>query len=426
MTLLLKGGTIVDPSQDLEKKADLVVEKGKIANLGKVRAKKSWTTIDVSNSIVAPGFIDMHVHLREPGREDKETVLTGSQSAVASGFTSIMCMPNTDPVNDSEAITRFILERARQAGLANVYPAGAITKGQRGEELAEIGEMVKAGVVAITDDGNPVADNQMMRRAMEYAKIFDIPVVDHCEEPSLAAGGHMNESAGSTRLGIMGLNRTAEELDVARDIMLSRLTGARAHIAHISTKESLNWVRQAKRHKLNVTCEVTPHHFILTDNDIKNYNTNFKMKPPLRSPSDAKAMLKGLSDGSIDCIATDHAPHTSLEKETTFEDAANGIIGMETAVPLAWEFLVRRDIVSVRRVVELFSTNPNRILKLGRGSLQEGSVADITVVDPNCEVVVDATKFRSKSSNCPFHGWKLHGVAALTVVRGRVVYQRGN
>jgi dihydroorotase len=348
--MLLKGGTIVDPSQKLKRKLDLLVDKGKIARLGKIQAKKSWEVIDASGWIVCPGFIDMHVHLREPGREDKETILSGCRAAAAGGFTSISCMPNTDPVNDSEAITRYIVERARQAGLVNVFPAGAITKGLKGEELAEIGEMVKAGAVAITDDGHPVENNQMMRRALEYAKIFDIPVVDHCEDRQLAAGGHMNEGEVSTRLGLYGVSRAAEELDVARDMILGRITGGRIHIAHLSTRESLFWVRQAKRQGVKMTCEVTPHHFILTDADVKNYDTNFKMYPPLRAQSDVKGILKGLSDGTIDCIATDHAPHTSLEKETPFQEAANGVIGMETAVSLSWEFLVRRKVVSISRL----------------------------------------------------------------------------
>ena len=424
--MLLKGGTLVDPSQKLKRKLDLLVEKGKVARLGKIQPKKSWEVIDASGWIVCPGFVDMHVHLREPGREDKETILSGSRAAAAGGFTSIACMPNTDPVNDSEAITRFIVERARQAALVNVFPAGAITKGLKGQELAEIGEMVKAGAVAITDDGHPVENNQMMRRALEYAKIFDIPVVDHCEDRHLAAGGHLNEGAVSTRLGLYGVSRAAEELDVARDMILGRITGGRIHIAHLSTRESLFWVRQAKRQGVQMTCEVTPHHFILTDADIKNYDTNFKMYPPLRTPSDVKSILKGLSDGTIDCIATDHAPHTSLEKETPFQEAANGVIGMETAVPLSWEFLVRREVVSISRLVELFSVNPNRILKLGRGTLEEGAIADITVIDPDLEVVVDVDQFRSKSRNCPFHGWKLQGVPVMTIVRGKTVFQREN
>ena len=424
MTLLFQGGKIVDPSQKLEKRADLLIKRGKIAALGKVRAEANWKIVNASGLVITPGFVDMHVHLREPGREDKETVLTGSKAAAASGFTSIMCMPNTEPVVDNEAVTRLILQRAHQAGLVNVFPAGSITKGSQGRELAEIGEMVRAGAVAITDDGKPVQNGQVMRRALEYAKIFDIPVVDHCEDPFLAAGGCINEGAVSTRLGLRGMSRAAEEVHVARDVVLSRITGGRSHIAHISTRESLGWVRQAKEQSIPVTCEVTPHHFILNDGDIPDYDTNFKMSPPLREPEDVEAMLEGLADGSIDCIATDHAPHTRLEKETTFEEAANGIIGMETAVALAWEFLIRRGVISVSRLVELFSINPNRILNLGRGSLREGAIADLTVIDPNHQVQVDVSKFKSKSRNCPFHGWRLRGAPVMTVVAGRIVYQR--
>ena len=424
MTLLIRNGTIVDPSQKLKKKSDIALEKGRVIGFGKIRAKKSWQIVDASGWVVAPGFVDMHVHLREPGREDKETVLTGSRAAAAGGVTSIVCMPDSEPVNDNEAITHFVLERARRAGLVNVFPAGAITKGLRGEELAEVGEMVKAGIVAITDDANPVVNHQLMRRACEYAKVFDIPVIDHCAEPSLAARGHMNEGAMSTRLGLRGISRAAEEMDVARDIILSRITGARLHLAHISTQESLSWVRQAKSQGIQVTCEVTPHHFTLTDADILDYHTDFKVDPPLRTRKDVEAMLDGLADGTIDCIATDHAPQTRLEKETTFDEAAPGIIGMETAIPLSWEFLIRRGGISPTRLVELFSTNPNRILKLGRGTLQEGAIADITIIDPDCEVIVDASKFRSKSRNCPFDGWKLQGAPVMTIVKGRVVYQQ--
>ncbi len=424
MTLLIRNGTIVDPSQKLKKKSDIALEKGRVIGLGKIRAKKSWQIVDASGWVVAPGFVDMHVHLREPGREDKETVLTGSRAAAAGGFTSIVCMPDSEPVNDNEAITHFVLERARRAGLVNVVPAGAITKGLRGEELAEVGEMVKAGIVAITDDANPVENNQVMRRACEYAKAFDIPVIDHCAEPRLAARGHMNEGAMSTRLGLRGISRAAEEMDVARDIILSRITGARLHLAHISTQESLSWVRQAKSQGIQVTCEVTPHHFTLTDADILDYHTDFKVDPPLRTREDVEAMLDGLADGTIDCIATDHAPQTRLEKETTFDEAAPGIIGMETAIPLSWEFLIRRGGISTTRLVELFSTNPNRILKLGRGTLQEGAIADITIIDPDCEVIVAASKFRSKSRNCPFDGWKLQGAPVMTIVKGRVVHQQ--
>ncbi len=424
MTLLIRGGTVIDPSRDYERKADLLIERGKVADLGKISARKSWDVLEVPGCLVAPGFVDMHVHLREPGREDKETIASGCRAAVAAGFTGIMCMPNTDPVNDCEAVTRFILEKARKANLAHVYPAGAITKGSRGQQLAEIGEMVKAGAVAITDDGNPVENDQIMRRALEYSRIFNIPVVDHCENRDLAAGGCMNEGSVSTRLGIPGMSRAAEEMDVARDIVLGRITGGRVHIAHLSTRESLRWVRQAKAEGLAVTCEVTPHHFVLTDRDIGDYDTNCKMNPPLREPEDVEALLEGLADGAVDCIATDHAPHTALEKETTFEDAANGIIGMESAIPLAWEYLVRRRGLPHRRLVELFSVNPNRILELGRGTLEPGSIADITVIDPDREITLDVQHWKSKSRNSPFHGWTLHGAPVATLVRGRPVFRR--
>lgn len=424
MTLLIEGGRIVDPSQDLDQPASLLVERGKVAGIGGMTAKKSWDVLDASGCIVVPGLIDMHVHLREPGREDKETIRTGSKAAAAGGFTSIMCMPNTDPVNDNDAVTRFVLEQAKKAGLVNVFPAGAVTRGSRGEQLAEIGEMVKAGIVAISDDGNPVENNQVMRRAMEYARIFDIPVIDHCEDRALAAGGCINEGSVSTRLGLRPMSRAAEEVHVVRDLILSRITGARVHIAHVSTRESLEWIRQAKKQGVKMTCEVTPHHFILTDEDIHDYDTNYKMNPPLRTRDDVEAMLEGIDDGTIDCIVTDHAPHTVLEKETTFAEAANGIIGMETALPLTWESLVRSDRISVRRFVELLSLNPSRLLKLERGTLAEGAIADVTVIDPNREWVVDVTRFESKGRNCPFDGWKLHGVAAVTVVRGRIVHRR--
>jgi dihydroorotase len=425
MTILLKGGKVVDPSQGVEKKADLLIEKGKVAGLGRVTAKKSWRVIEVKDCLVTPGLIDMHVHLREPGREDKETIETGSRAAVTGGFTSIACMPNTSPVNDCESVTRYVIEKARQVGLANVFPVGAITKGSAGEELAEVGEMVKAGAVAITDDGHPVMNNQIMRRALEYARIFDIPVLDHCEDFPLAARGSMNESEVSTELGMRGISGAAEELHVARDVILSRVTGSRIHICHLSSRHSLEWVRQGKAQGVRVTCEVTPHHFLLTDEAVRSYDTNYKMNPPLRTAEDVKHLLEGLADGGIDCIATDHAPHTVLEKECTFEEAANGIIGLESSVPLVWEHLVRKGIISVSRAVELMSVNPNRILNLGRGTLAEGAVADVTVIDPEREAVIDANRFASKARNCPFHGWKCHGAAVLTMVGGRIVHETG-
>ena len=424
MTLLLKGGTVVDPSQDLDQvELDLLIEGGSIADLGKIQPHPEWKVVDVRNLVVAPGFIDMHVHLREPGREDKETIESGSKAAAAGGFTTIMCMPNTEPVNDNASITRYIIEKSRQFNLTNIHPCGAISKGSRGQELAEIGEMVEAGAAAISDDGSPVENPQLMRRALEYSRIFDIPVVDHCENPALAAGGCMNEGPTATRLGLPGMSRTAEELDVVRDVILARVTGGHAHIAHLSTAESLDWIRQARKREIRVTCEVTPHHFILKDASIGCYDTNFKMNPPLREAGDVQAMLEGLQDGSIDCIATDHAPHTELEKDTTFMEAANGIIGMECAISLAWEFLVKKEIVSVSRLVELFSVNPSRILRLGKGTLKRGSGADVTVIDPNRQVTVDVSSFQSKSRNSPFDGWKLQGAPVMTIVAGRIVHQ---
>ena len=423
MRLLLKGGTVVDPSQQLEDTLDLLIDEGRVVGLGTdPKAESRARVVEVDGCIVAPGFIDMHVHLREPGREDKETIASGARAAAAGGFTSIMCMPNTDPVNDNETVTRYIRERAREAALVNVFPCGAITKGLLGEELAEIGEMVRAGAVAVSDDGNPVANNQIMRRALEYSKIFDIPVVDHCEDPELAAGGCMNEGPASTRLGLPGMSRAAEELDAVRDIILSRITKGRVHIAHLSTRETLQWVRGAKQSGVAVTCEVTPHHFILKDRDIVNYDTRFKMNPPLREGADVEAMLQGLADGTIDCIATDHAPHTALEKETTFEQAANGIIGLESALPLCWEFLVERDRLPVRRLVELMSCNPSKILRLQRGNLKLGAIADVTVFDPRVEHRIDVSSFESKSRNSPFDGWKVRGQVAMTIVGGVPVY----
>ena len=424
MSLLLRGGRVVDPSQDLDRRADLLLEDGKVVAVGNLSAGKGHEVIDVAGCVVTPGFVDMHVHLREPGREDKETILTGSRAAAAGGFTSIVCMPNTTPVNDNAAITRFILERAAEAGLVNVYPTGAITLGSRGEQLAEIGEMHAAGIVAVTDDGRPVQNSQVMRRAMEYARIFDIPVMDHCEDLFLAAGGCMNEGQASTRLGLRGMSRAAEELHVVRDIILSRITGGRVHILHLSTRESLDQVRAAKAQGIRVTCEVLPHHFTLTDDDIQDFDTDFKMMPPLREKADVEAMLEGLADGSIDCLATDHAPHTRLDKEEPFEEAASGVIGMETAIPICWEHLVRAGVVPVSRLVELFSLNPSRILKLGKGTLAEGADADVTVIDPDRRQVVDPSRFRSKGRNCPFRGWELRGAPVLTVVGGRVVHRQ--
>jgi dihydroorotase len=423
MTLLLKGGRIIDPAQKIDEVSDLLVENGRIAEIGSISAKKGWTVVDVSGKMVFPGFIDMHVHLREPGREDKETIETGSKAAVAGGFTGIACMPNTDPVNDCETVTRHIIEKAKDAGKANVFPIGAVTKESKGNELAEIGEMVKAGIVAVSDDGHPIQNNQVMRRALEYAGIFDIPILDHCEDIDLAAGGTMNESFVSTELGLRGMNSAAEELQVARDVILSRLTGSKVHICHISAAESLEHVRSAKARGIRITCEAAPHHFILTEEKVKTFDPNYKMNPPLRSQKDVDALIEGLVDGTVDCIATDHAPHLRMDKCETFDVSANGIVGLETSVPLVCDRLLDKGVITPTRMAELMSLNPARILGLDRGTLSLESIADITVVDPEKESVVDPGQFASKARNCPFAGWKLKGWPVMTVVSGKIAWK---
>ena len=372
--LLIKNGTIIDPSQSLEKKKDLLIRDGRIEIIDKALSAEGAEIFDAAGLIVAPGFIDLHVHLREPGFEYKETIASGARAAVAGGFTSICCMPNTKPVNDNSSVTSFIIEQGRAAKLANVFPIGAITQGSKGEQLAEIGEMKTAGIVAISDDGKPVHDSGIMRRAMEYSRDFDLVVVDHCEDCCGAAGWAMHEGEYSALMGLNGLPGAAEDLHVMRDITLAELTGARVHIAHISTARSVDLVRQARQKGLAVTCEVTPHHFTLTDKDVyeSGFDTNFKMAPPLRSQSDLEAIIEGLRDETIDAIATDHAPHHANEKMLEFDHAPNGIIGLESAVSLTLDRLVHRGVISFSRMIELFSTNPARIFKLDRWILEGG------------------------------------------------------
>src|SRR5262245_24588797 len=424
-SLLLRNGTIIDPSQRLESVRDLLIRDGRVAAIDESINEKGAEVFDASGLIVAPGFIDLHVHLREPGFEYKETIASGARAAVAGGFTSVCCMPNTKPVNDNSSVTSFIIEQGRAAKLANIFPIGAITQGSKGGQLAEIGEMKTAGVVAISDDGKPVHDSGSMRRAMEYSRDFDLPVVDHCEDCCGAAGWAMHEGEYSALMGLNGLPGAAEDLHVARDITLAELTGARVHIAHISTARSIDLARQAKRKGLAITCEVTPHHFTLTDKDVyeSRYDTNFKMAPPLRPQSDLEAIIEGLRDGTIDAIATDHAPHHANEKMLEFDHAPNGIIGLETAVSLTLDRLVHRGVISLSRMIELLSTNPARIFKLNRGNLKVGAAADLTIFDPNKEIKVDASKFQSKSRNTPFNGWELKGAAVAAIVGGRVVWR---
>jgi dihydroorotase len=423
MQLILRQGRIVDPSQKLNKTMDLGIEDGRVAEIAPRIRKKGRKEIDARKLVVLPGFIDMHVHLREPGREDAETIETGTNAAARGGFTAVACMPNTQPVNDSEAVTSFILERAREVSKIAVYPIGAITKGSQGKTLAEIGEMHRAGIVAISDDGHPVQDNQVMRRAMEYSRVFDLPIIDHCEDKDLAAGGVMNEGYYSTILGLRGLNPAAEEIQVVRDSILARQTGARVHIAHLSTRRSLEAVLHAKkRDNTAITCEVTPHHLLLTEAQVSAYDTNTKMNPPLRSQDDVDALVQGIASGDIDAIATDHAPHNINDKMLEFDRASFGIVGLETAVGLICDRFVRTGIITFERLAQLFSANPARILGLDRGTLAKDSWADITVIDMELNHEVHSMEFLSRSRNTPFEGWKLRGGPVLTIVKGKVVW----
>jgi dihydroorotase len=428
MKLLIANGYVVDPAQGINTGRDLLIEDGRVVEVLERGAKapdgvEVW---DATGLIVSPGFIDLHTHLREPGAEYKETIASGAAAAVAGGWTSICAMPNTDPVNDSPAVTRFIIEQAQRAQLANVFPVGAVTKGCGGQELSEMGEMKSAGIVAVSDDGHPVPSAGIMRRAMEYAHGFDFTVVDHCQDTSLTAGGVMHEGRWSLILGLRGMPAAAEDVHVIRDCVLSKLTRASVHIAHVSTAGSLDAVRRAKDLGLPVTCEVAPHHWTLTDEALDEYDTNMKMSPPLRSRDHRTALLEGLRDGTIDAIATDHAPHHLDEKALEFDEAPFGITGLETAVGLAFE-LVNQGIIDLERLVSLCSTNPARIFGLkDRGTLAPNAHADVTILDPSYEWVFDVAASKSKSRNTPFHGRAMIGAAVATIVGGRIVYLNPN
>ena len=427
MRLLIANGYVVDPTQNVNGGRDVLIEDGRVVELLKSGgdAPEGAEVFDATGLIVAPGFIDLHTHLREPGQEYKETIASGAAAAVAGGFTSVCAMPNTDPVNDNPAVTSFIVEQSQNAGLANVFPVGAITKGSKGEELAEMGEMLRAGIVAVTDDGRPVPTPGLMRRALEYARGFDLTVMDHCDDKSLAAGGVMHEGEWSLRLGLRGIPALAEESDASRDCALAELTGARVHLAHVSTRGAIEAVRRAKERGVEVSCEVTPHHFTLTDAACEGFDTNTKMSPPLRSREHLDAILEAIADGTIDAIATDHAPHHSDEKALEFDHAPFGITGLETAVGLALDRLVHGGRVSLERLVELFSTGPARIFRLeGRGTLKPGAWGDVTVLDPDLRWTFDASRSKSKSRNTPFDNWTLHGAPVAAIVAGRLVYTR--
>ena len=429
MKLLLKGGRVVDPATDRDGEFDVLIENGTIARLGRSIPADGADVLPMKAGwIVSPGLIDMHVHLREPGQEHKETIATGVRSAVAGGFTAVACMPNTDPVNDHPGITELILKRAAAANLARVYPIGAVSIGSRGEQLAELGAQAAAGCVAFSDDGRPVVPALLMRRALEYSSMLDVPIIDHCEDPSLKADGVAHEGFHAARLGLRGIPGAAESIMLERDVSLAELTGGRFHAAHMSARQSLRAVRDGKARGVKVTSEVAPHHFVLTDECLESpvrYDTNVKMNPPLREAADRDAMIEGLADGTIDVIATDHAPHHADEKLVEFDRAPFGIVGLETCVPLVFDRLVHTGRIGVRRAIELLSTNPARILKLPGGSLAEGRPADITVLAPDETIEISASALASKSKNTPFDGWRLQGAAVLTIVGGRVVYQRG-
>ncbi len=452
MRLMIRGGRVIDPASNTDAIKDVVVEDGKIVELRpgaegrgqrtdnrkqktEDRQQKSEgerqkstidnrqsTIIDASGKWVVPGLIDMHTHLREPGHEYKETIETGALAAAAGGFTTICCMPNTSPVNDNRSVTDYILNRAKEASYARVYPVGAISAGLKGESLAEFGELKKAGAIAVSDDGHPVMNSQLMRRALEYAKGFGLLVISHCEDLHLAGKGVMNEGAIATRLGLRGIPNAVEAGMVARDILLAELTGARLHIAHVSAEDSVRYIREAKKRGVPVTAETAPHYFSLTEDAILDYDTNAKMSPPLRTKKDVAAVRKGLRDGTIDVIASDHAPHSILEKQVEFDAAANGIVGLETSLPLSLK-LVKDGLLDPMPLIAKMSTNPANILGIPAGRLRPGGPAELTIIDPEIFFAVDVNSFKSRSCNSPFDGWRLQGKAILTMVEGKIVFK---
>ncbi len=423
MLTVIKGGRVIDPG-NLDDILDIVIEDGNIVEIKQGALaddeNKESKIIDASGKIVAPGLIDMHVHLRDPGYEYKETIETGSRAAAFGGFTAICCMPNTNPVNDCRQVTEYIVKKAVKADIVRVYPVAAISKGLKGESLCEYGELMDAGAVALSDDGNPVMNSQLMRRALEYSSRFNLTVISHCEDFDLVSDGAMNEGAVATKMGLSGIPNAAESIMVLRDISLCELTGVPVHIAHVSTRESVRAIRDAKKRGVPVTAETAPHYFSLTDASVKDYNTNSKMNPPLRTEQDIEAICQGLVDGTIDVIATDHAPHSIIEKAVEFDQAANGIIGLETAVPLGLK-LVETGIIDITDLIEKMSKNPARILGLKNG-LEIGKTADITIIDPEISYCIDANRFQSLSRNTPFDGWDVKGKAVLTMVGGKIVF----
>ncbi|HEY1185581.1 MAG TPA: dihydroorotase [Bryobacteraceae bacterium] len=424
MPLVIRNGRVIDPASQTDCIADVLISEGRIVAVAPNLAAPAGEVFDATGLVVAPGFIDMHVHLREPGFEHAETIESGARAAAAGGFTSVCAMPNTKPVNDSATVTSYIVERARRLAPVNVFPIGAITKGSAGEELAAIGAMKAAGAVAISDDGLPVMNARVMRRAMEFARSYDLPIIQHCEDVNLAAGGDMHEGARSVRWGLRGIPAASEDVMVARDLVLAQLTGARYHVAHISTRNAVAMVDYARRHGLPVTCEATPHHFSLTDEDMAAYDSDYKMKPPLRSVCDRAALVEGIAAGAVTAIATDHAPHPGSEKMQEFERCPFGIIGLETALGLALDQLVHAGKINVARLVELFTTGPESILRLGRGTLAPGAPADVTIFSTETSWTYDVNQSFSRSRNSPFHGRTFRGGPVATIVNGEFAWRR--
>lgn len=420
---MIKNGRVVDPSSRTDKKLDVLIDKGKIIDIKQKISASGTKSIDASGLVVAPGFIDMHVHLREPGQEDKETIATGAYAAAKGGFTSIACMPNTLPVNDNRGVTEYILSEAKKNAAVNIFPIASITKEEKGEELTDMADLLDAGAVAFSDDGMPVQNSQVMRRALEYSKILNTVIIDHCEDKNLSADGVMHEGYYSYLYGLRGIPASSEETTVSRDIILAQKADAAIHIAHLSVKGAVALVKEAKKKKVKVTAEVTPHHLFLTDSLIESYDTNLKMNPPLRSKEDTRALKQAVKDGTIDVFATDHAPHTLDEKDVEFDIAPFGINGLETAVSLLLDKLVNEKVITISRFVEMISTNPALILKLeNKGKICAGTDADLTLLNLRKKIVVDVNSFKSKSRNNPFQGWELRGAPEMTIVGGKIAY----
>lgn len=422
--ILIKNGRVIDPANKLDAVLDVFIVDGRIVSLSKKKELSSLTNtkvIDAKNKIVVPGLIDMHTHLREPGHEEKETIASGTRAAAKGGITTVCCMPNTEPVIDNQTAVEFILLKAKNEGVVNVLPIGAVTKGSKGEEIAEIGELKKAGVIAISDDGKPIMNSLVMRRSLEYSKMFGLPLIAHCEDENLSRNGVMNEGKYSTRLGLRGIPKESEEVMVSRDIILAGLTNGHLHIAHVSTAESVELIRRAKSKGIKVTAETAPHYFTLTDEAVLNFDQNTKINPPLRTAEDVKAIRKGLADGTIDCIATDHAPHTEEEKNREYDLAPFGIIGLETMLPLVITMLVDKKVLTLNQAIAILTCIPAGILKIDRGTLSPGKIADVTIIDLKKKQKI--TGFVSKSKNSPFSGWELKGFPVLTIVNGKVVME---